>query len=629
MIQLFQIFILFLIGFIKPEETKPIPVVSSPYVKGYFIFPINPGVQTSLSGSFGDLRINHFHAGLDIRTGGVEGKSVYSAAEGYVSRIKVARGGYGNALYITHPNGLTTVYGHLKEYSSKIKAYLQDVQYKQEEWEVDIQLSPDDIPVKKAEMVALSGNTGGSGGPHLHFEIRDAEENTLDPSLFGFKEIKDNVAPVVEFVTLRCMSKDSRVNGEFGNFDFKVALNSRGEYYLPGNINVWGDVGIEIYTYDKSETSPFRLGVKSIEISQDEELKYLFNLDKLSFYNKIDMNLHTNYDRMVSENKKVHKGYFERGNSLEFYEYDPNLGVLNLRQEGPTQINVKLKDTYQNQRLLNIDLQVKEVHPNTPVNHLSRYQTQELKKFDSIVRITTKKSESPLVLKDNDRQKTLRPSYENNQELTYIVDLKDDLFKSYIFEGITYSIPVTHLVSPSNNLISTRDYEVDFKDKLYHQLFIQSENEGSRLVIDKDDKPLKGHFNVKWKSNRTDIDEVKDRVYLTDGRRPKYNGGRWNGNLIEFSPKEFGTFEVLRDVQEPSVDVRSISSSSLVFRINDDLSGIKSFECRVDGEWVLMEYEYKNGLLWSDKKDSKPFSGEIVLKVTDNCNNTRTINRTI
>lgn len=625
-------YILLFLSFLRAENPKekeyPLFTSEEDYPQDYFIFPIDPGRTASLSGTFGDLRINHFHAGLDIRTGGQEGKSVYAAADGYVSRIKVNRGGYGNALYITHPNGLVTVYGHLKEYASGIKKRLTQEQYALKEWEVDIYLKPNELPVNKGEMVAISGNTGGSGGPHLHFEIRDAEENTLDPSMFGFKEVQDNLAPVIEYVSLRCMSKDARVNGQFGNFDFPVIIDGNGNYRINQTISVWGDIGIELYTYDKSHTSPFRLGIKSIDVKADDIPTYSFKLDRLSFHNKLDMNLHTNYKRMLEENDKLHKAYFERGNSMDFYEYDQNMGVLNLREQKEIKVSVELKDSYKNSRGLSFNLN-STPSVATVDNKLGRYESRKVELYDSILKIITRKSAEPLVLLDGKRQKPVRPAYESSSENTYLVDLRDDFFSQYFFNGQTFELPVTHMVSPLNHIIKESDFEIDFENQLYHPLFVNIKSENGKLKMDKDDKPLGGRFMARWIVNRENLIPEKDVVFNTSGRNPKYVGGNWTGNQIEFSPKEFGTYEIIRDTDEPEIRVVGLSSNKLTFRISDALSGIKSFECFVNGEWVLMEYEYKNGLVWSEKNDSKPFSGEIVFRVTDNCNNTQTYKSTI
>ena len=138
-----------------------------------------------LSGTFGELRTNHFHAGLDIKTQKVEGHKVVSSADGYVSRINVSLWGYGNALYVTHPNGYTTVYGHLQKFSPEIDAYVRKKQYKKESFSIRLYPKPGELIVKKGALIALSGNSGSSGGPHLHYEISDVKSNILNPMLLG------------------------------------------------------------------------------------------------------------------------------------------------------------------------------------------------------------------------------------------------------------------------------------------------------------------------------------------------------------------------------------------------------------------------------------------------------------
>ncbi len=613
----------------ESSQTKIPEPPSEIYPQGYFSFPINPGVTTSLSGSFGDIRINHFHAGLDIRTGGQEGKSVFSAGPGYVSRIKVSTGGYGNALYITHPNGYTTVYGHLKEYAKEIKQYLTRHQYEQQTWEIDLELKPGELPVKKGEMVAISGNTGGSGGPHLHFEIRDEQENTLDPALFGFKEITDDVAPVVEYIKLRCMSPDSRINGSFGEFNFPAVPGSDGSYSIGSSPQVWGDIGVEIYTYDKAQTSPFRLGIKKLEIRKDDLSTFYFELDKLAFHNKIDMNLHTNYQKMVEGGDKLHKGYFEPGNSMQFYEYDRNLGVLNCRESGISKLTVKLADSFGNERNAILNLNISKEFKGALRNILGNGQDLKVDIFDSIVKVTRLAQNTPLILSNSQGEKPMVPSYTTGREETFLFDLKSTFFTHFLHKNKPVMLPVTHRISPEHNRLKANGFDINFENSLYHTLFVRFENDGRVLQLDEDVKPLRETFTVIWTPGLSGINEEKDKVYNISGRKPKFTGGQWKGDEVVFKPKEFGNYQVLRDETAPVVETRLISPTSLVFRINDALSGIKSFECLVNDEWVLMEYEYKNGLLWSERKDDKPFSGEIVLKVTDHCNNHKIVKTNI
>lgn len=617
----FSVLFYFLLNSFWTSSEVPISPSIDVYERGYFIFPISPGSQASLSGTFGDIRINHFHAGLDIRTGGKEGKSVFAAASGYVSKIKVAEGGYGNALYITHSNGLTTVYGHLKEYNEIIKAYLVNRQYNSQTFEIDIVLESNELPVNKGELVAFSGNSGGSGGPHLHFEIRDQEENTLDPSMFGFSEIKDNVAPVIEFISLKCLSADARINGQFGTFDFDVSKSRDGDYYINKNIEVWGDVGLEIYTYDKSNTSPFRLGVKSIELKKDNFIEYEFELDKLAFHNKIDMNLHANYERMVNENKKLHKAYVEEGNSMTLYKTNEKKGLLSFRDKKTHQITVTIKDTYQNSRNLSFEIRSHEISNSSNSNVLRSNENSTVSISGSFVKIVRRTSSLKLKLLDGNFATEIDPSYSNLEEQTYIVNLNETYFSKFMDGRQIYNAPFTEEVSTHFSSIAKNDFELNLKNVLYAPLYVNFSTEGNLLKLDKDIHPLKGRFEVKWRSYTSNIDIKYDAVFLVDGSRPKYAGGKWSGNTVTFNPKEFGTYQVLRDSGKPNIVARTINSGSLVFSIRDDLSGINSYECFVNGEWVLMEYEYKNGLLWAEKLTNKPFEGEVLLKVMDNCNN--------
>ena len=158
-----------------------------------FDFPI------LLSGSFGELRSNHFHSGIDFKTQGAEGKAIHAVQGGYVARIAVSPWGYGNALYLAHPDGTTTVYGHLQRFNARIAAYLKEQQYAQERFQVDLSLTPDQIPVEAGEVVAWSGNTGSSGGPHLHFEVRDTEsEEVLDPLERYIDQVTDTRPPSIQ-----------------------------------------------------------------------------------------------------------------------------------------------------------------------------------------------------------------------------------------------------------------------------------------------------------------------------------------------------------------------------------------------------------------------------------------------
>ncbi len=177
--------------------------------KDYFQNPLD--IPIVLAGTFGELRSNHFHSGLDIKTQQREGLEVKASAEGYISRINIQHYGYGKALYIQHPNGYTTVYGHLQKLAPKLQEFLRKHQYQKESYEIELFPEPGELKVEKGDLIAYSGNTGGSGGPHLHFEIRDGSQRPMNAQMFGL-DVADTRKPLVEGVYAYPLGDDAHVN---------------------------------------------------------------------------------------------------------------------------------------------------------------------------------------------------------------------------------------------------------------------------------------------------------------------------------------------------------------------------------------------------------------------------------
>lgn len=586
------------------------------FPKGYFIMPINPGQTTSLSGCFGDIRINHFHSGLDIRTGGQEGKRVVAAADGYVSRIRVQNGGYGNALYITHPNGYTTVYAHLKEFNTELARFLTSKQYEQKMWEIDVPVEPGRFTYKQGDLVALSGNTGGSAGPHLHFEIRDEDENALDPEQFGFKEIHDLTPPVIEFISLKCMSADARINGKFGSFDFKPVKQGN-RYLIPQQIRATGMIGVEILTYDRAANSPFRLGVHEIELKMNEKREYRFRLDRMAFHNKLDMNIHVNYEKLIKNNQKIHKCYVEEANRFDVYESNDHWGVLKI-EKAANEVSIRVRDSHGNASLLAFNL----LKDNSET--LLEPAVSSVNVLNNFLKVnTTENAENVRVITYGGKEINVQTRSSSAGGRTAVYDLKEG-FPEQVFVGEKkVTLPVNTAITLQNPQINIPHLQGDFSGTLYDDAYIFMDVSDEALVLHEDIIPLKGWAELQWTKTGPVNYPEKQKVYL-EGTKRKFIGGEWKDKTVSFRTREFGTYLTLYDFDPPAITPRLVNADELRFTITDKLSGIQKIECYVNGEWILMDYEYKTGAIWARKRDAdQSFSGNLVLKVTDFCNNTQ------
>ncbi len=346
-----------------PQLTQAQQLPEKQYPKGYFRNPLN--IPIVLAGNFGELRPNHFHSGLDLKTEQRENLPVHAAAEGYVSRVGISHTGFGNVLYVTHPNGYTTVYAHLNRFYPLVEAYVKRKQYEQESWASDIVLPQGLFPVKKGEFIAWSGNTGGSAGPHLHFEIRDTRtEKPLNPMLFGF-DIPDSRAPEIQRIVIYDRNRSLY---EQSPIVVPVKRSKDGGFVATRPVvKVTTDkVGLGVSALDRQSNSMNPNGVYEGLVMEQGKIDCGFQLDNIGYDETRYLNAHIDYKMKKSGGPYVQLLFALPGNALEIYHNVNGNGIIDLSDKQPHPLTIRVTDAYGNGTNVDITLQQDGNNPAPP-----------------------------------------------------------------------------------------------------------------------------------------------------------------------------------------------------------------------------------------------------------------------
>ncbi len=357
------------------------------YPQDVFQSPLD--IPLILSGTFGELRHNHFHAGVDFKTQGREGLSVRAAAEGYVSRVKVSPVGYGLAVYIDHPNGYTTVYGHLRSFYPELEQYVEQLQQQMESYAIDVYPEPGRLPVAQGQFIGESGNSGSSGGPHLHFEVRDTEsEVPLHPLLFGFP-VRDDRPPVLQ--TLYVYEKAA---GALRPTRKIMAVEPAGAAY---RIRHTSDtllvtaprVAFGLYTYDRANGANNRNGIYRLQMHVDDTIHYSFTMDAVPFHESRYINSHIDYCYQRQSRRRIHTCYQQPGNFLSVYDSMRNNGWLHLSPGKAVPVHFTVADPMGNSRALAFRIKYTGTTANTRIGAGEAWAPQHTHRYaDSLFTCT-------------------------------------------------------------------------------------------------------------------------------------------------------------------------------------------------------------------------------------------------
>lgn len=513
------------------------------YPKDYFRSPLD--IPLFLSGNFGELRNNHFHSGLDIKTQGAEGKNVYAVADGYVSRIRIMPNGYGKIIYINHPNGYTSTYAHLQQFKGKIAEEIKCYQYENETFEMDFYPQETLLPIKKGEIIALSGNSGSSGGPHLHFEIRDTKtEFALNPLFFGF-DIKDNITPIIKSIMVFPVNDTSYVNNRNVAQEFGV-IKSNENYLVPAEINAYGQIGIGINTYDQQNGASNLNGVYTVLLFSDNQIIYKTELSSFSLEHSKALNSLIDYEWFHRKKTRIQRCVIEPNNPLTIYKEEKNKGVIAIADGNTKLLNFIIGDFHNNTSMLALT-----IHGKKP----------------DLTGISTLKEKIDTVLKYSE---------------TNIVDKHNIIIK----------FPKGSLYDDLNMLYSEKPALKSSLTPIYQ--------------VHNGYTPIHEPIEVSIKPGRIS-DELRKKAIIAniDQNGTIFSrGGEWRNNYLTAKSKILGGFTIMIDTVSPIINLVNIfanknmsANSSIVATMSDNLSGIKTYRGEIDGKWILMDYDAKSARL--------------------------------
>lgn len=531
--------------------------------------PLN--IPLVLSGNFGEIRANHFHSGIDIRTNGQTGLNVYSIEDGYVSRIYVNSSGYGRAIYITHPNGVTSVYGHLENFSPKIQETVLRLHYQKESFSLNEFFLKDELPIRKGEIIGKSGNAGSSGGPHLHFELRDSEtEDILDPLLFGFK-IQDSTSPQITRIRIFPIDNGGLIDGKAEAVSFSTVFYGN-SYHLKNNpsITAWGNIGVGVESVDYQNNNWAKCGISNLKLLVDDVIIYEHRMDEFSFSESRYINTFIDYELYKTYSRKYIRAFkAEPNNPLSIYKKLENNGIISINDEVGKNIQLVVTDSYGNASKCSFTvsgkMQALPKRGNSSTDHFLKWNEPNTLKFN---------------------------------------DIEISIPEKALYSNISFQFEEI----PSNNFLSP----------IYK---IHNEQTALQSAI---------NISISLKKQVKNA----DKVYVSNvfnGRAWYALSTHREANIYTASTRSFGDYALAIDTIAPTIrsldltpNKRISGYKNLRFDISDENSGIKDYRGEIDGKWVMFEQTRPNSMptyTFDASRITKNAKHHIVFIATDLCGN--------
>ena len=532
------------------------------YPKDDFISPLNIPMQ--LAGNFGELRPNHFHAGFDYKTKKIEGFPVFAAADGYVSRIKISIFGYGKAIYITHPNGYTSVYGHLQKAAPIIEKYIKENQYKDKSFEIELFLNPHELAVKQGDTIAFSGNTGGSEGPHLHFEIRDSKtEKIINPMLFGFdNQLIDTKKPTITNLLVYPISENTIVNQSLNPVILNLSLQKDGSY-VSEKVSANGKIGFGINAFDTSDFSWDKNGIYKTASFLNGKQVFGYQFDTFAFDESRFVNALIDYPRYKKMAQRIQKLFLKKPCSLSILQPFETNGIVSVEPNFNQVYRIEVADFNDNKTVISIPIQYSVTPPTDfSLEKKTLFFIKNIKEYN----------------------------YEKENWLVYFPAniFYDDFYFDFDVKDNSLFLPNESIPVHSNFLVSVQDS-------------ISSESEKQKMFI--------ANFNgKKWNYNPTNL---KKNVFSTYTK----NWGQYKIMKDTIAPK----INISKAIEGKWIT----NQKTLQFTISDELSGIKDYNGYINGKWILFEYDFKSKKILYNFDDGIFDDGKNDLKliVSDNVGN--------